>query len=175
MKKAYESRLQEAVNTGYELAKMTGQLRKQRWMGLLWLPVLTFFFYFIVPDDEPWVKVILAAMLSFFPTAFFILAIGPITKNNIRKMLIKAQGTKESIPAEYELSEDALVFRKQGHELRMAWDTVVRFEDMPTMLVVHTEPLGLARIPKRIFADNTEMNEWATFIKTKIGRQSLTV
>jgi hypothetical protein len=171
MKKTYDSTIDEAVRTAYRLACMTGAVKKQRWMGLAWVPIAFLLFYHIVPRSTE-EKVITAVVMSVVVAAAHLISIGPLIKNNIRKTFVKTLGTADPVQAEYELADDALVFRKMGHELRLSWQSVVRFEDSPTTLDVFTQPTGLAMIPKRIFTGDDEVREWTEFIKQHMGRQS---
>lgn len=170
MKKAYDSTIDEAVAAGYRIARHCGAIRKQRWMGLFFLPVAFLLFYLLPPYSTD-VKLIMATLMTLVVAAAHLLSIGPLVRHNIRKTLVKAFGTADPIPAEYELTDDALVFRKLGQELRLSWQSVVRVDDSPQSLDVYTEPTGLAMIPKRIFTDDDELNEWREFIEQRMGRE----
>ena len=152
MKKAFDSTIDEAVTTQYKLACIVGIVRKQRWMGLIWVPPFFLIFYLILHGTTA-SRLVLAAVLSLGLVIVHLLTVVPLIKHNIRKNLVKARGTADPVPAEYELADDALIFRRSGHELRFAWQTIVRFEDSPATLDVYTQPTGLAMIPKRICSE----------------------
>jgi hypothetical protein len=142
---------------------MTGAVRKQRLAGWVFLPValLLFCAAFAKKDDG----LLLAGVMATVVTAVILIFAGPLTRSSIRKNVVKVLGTADPVEAECELADDALVFRKMGHELRLSWKTVVRIEDSATTLDIFTQPMGLAMIPKRIFAGTDEINEWVEFIK----------
>ena len=57
----------------------------------------------------------------------------------------------------------------------MSGNSVMCSEDGLMTLDVYMQPVALAMNLKRIFHDEAEINEWASFIITKIGRPSPTV
>jgi hypothetical protein len=90
-------------------------------------------------------------------------------RRRLRKALVKAMGTDQPIPTEYEIDEAGLVFRKQGQEVRFSWGNVRELRDTGEWLELVMEPKGVALIPKRAFGSPGEQWQWVSHLEEHTG------
>lgn len=172
MKKEYESRIEEAVHSGFRIAELAGIVSKQKWLGLLGSPVLFFVAYAIMPTSRI-EKLIYASLIALMYIPVYLLTYKRQIRKQLRKTMVKALGTDKPIPCEYELDEAGLVFRKMGEELRFSWANAREVIDTDDSVEVIMEPTGIAVIPKRIFDEPAELQEWVKFIRDHMGTKAI--
>lgn len=164
MKKIYESTIDEAVYSHFRLAGLTGTVSQYKWYGLIWAPVLFIVMYSILPSSQ----LLRVASASLIALVFILLHLATYKiglRKRIRKVLVKTLGTDQPVPSEYEIDENGLVFRKMGQELKFSWTSVTVLIDTVDSIEVIMEPTGIAIIPKRIFTEPAELQEWIAFIE----------
>ncbi len=169
MKKNYDSTIDEAVYAHFRLAGLAGTISQYKWYGLVWTPVIFIAMYSILPSTQL-VRVVSASLISL---AFVLLHLSTYKiglRKRIRKMLVKAMGTDKPVPCEYEMDEDGLVFRKMGQEMKFSWTRVTVLIDTVDSIEVIMDPTAIAIIPKRIFTEPAELQEWIAFIEDHKNR-----
>ena len=82
--------------------------------------------------------------------------------------MVNACGSDQPGSCEYALDDKGLVFRARGEELRFAWQNATQVLDTEDAIEVIMQPTAIARIPKRIFKDAGELQEWRACIKRHI-------
>lgn len=174
MRKEYESTLEEAVQANVRLAELAGILEKQKRAALALSPV-AFLVLFLIPYGafefgavESLVLAVLTTLLYIF---LYVVSYKKKYRKEARKTVVRMLGTDKPVPCEYEIDETGLVFRKMGQEIRFSWGGVKEVNANGDVIEVITEPFGIAIIPKRIFLDPAELQEWVTFIKSHAGSE----
>jgi len=168
MKIAYESTIEEATDATFHMAELCGSVRKQMWVGLTMAPFVFILIFILI--DEPVARFLLGGMSTALFVVYHLLNYRNQFHKRIRKILIKALGTDKPLPSEYELDDNQLIFRKVGQELRFSWDNVATLNEAEDVIEVIMVPMGIARIPKRIFSSAEELRTWMLFIQ---GRMAL--
>jgi len=164
MKKAFEVTIEESVDAQFRLAELAGTVKLQKLVGFALAPLVFLALYALFPA---------CAGLKFVPAGFgtlvFLLLQWFLSewqlRKQMRKMLVKTLGTDRPVPGEYEVDEQGLAFRKMGQEVRFAWSGVVEINETDAAIELVTKPTGVAMIPKRIFSDAGEAEEWLAFIR----------
>ena len=166
MKIKYESTIDEAVVTQLRLIELSKTLRKIKWEGLFFIPIIFIAVYFIISG-----KMVEKLTCAVFASIIFIpiyIALYKLTiKKRIRKLLIESFGTDKPVPSEYEFVEDGLIFRKLGVDIKFEWNKVTEINEDEKMLEFIIGKKGLALIPKRIFENEQQKNEWLNYAKQK--------
>ena len=166
MKIQYESTIEEAVEAQFRLLKTSKVAKKWMLQGLIWAPLLFFGFYFGIPDEKN-IKLIFASIAGI---VFIIIYLSNYEKNiqkRIRKVLVEQIGHDEPVQSEYEFSQDALIFRKLGTEIRFVWDSVQEIVENDEDIEFKIAKGGIAVIPKRIFTSIEQKEEWLRFARNK--------
>ena len=88
-------------------------------------------------------------------------------RKKLRKIVIKMLETDQPIASEFELESDWLIFRRSGTEIKFSWSGIVEVLDKEDCIEVIMKPLGIMRIPKRIFDSAQEMQAWLDYIKVQ--------
>jgi len=164
MKKSYQTTIEDSVETNFRLAEIIGIVAKQRWLGLIWGLIMFPIIYYLGSHSHT-EKLILATLMSLVIIVVHLLTFKGLIRNQYRTVLIKAHGTKDPIPCEYELTDENLIFRKLGQELRFSWQNVEKINITPASIEVLMRPTGLAIIPTRIFDGSEEREEWIRYIE----------
>jgi hypothetical protein len=167
MKIQYESTIDEAVDTQIRLLKTSSVAKRWKLQGLIWAPILFFVFYFGIPDEK-----IVKLVFGFFTGIIFVIIYFATYKKTIkkrtRKFLVEQLGTEEPISSEYEFTDENLIFRKLGTEIRFEWDKVEKLIENKNDIEVRIYKGGIAVIPNRIFSGTEQRDELLNFIKNKI-------
>lgn len=172
MRKEYEATFEEAVQVNYRLAELAGIITKQMWVGIALSPLLFLSILGVTyaMDKSDWMEgFVLSGLVTVLYIPVCLMTYKKIYLKHTRKFVAKMQGTDQPVSCEYELDEAGLVFRKMGQEIRFSWGGVKKINDTSDAIEVITEPLGIAIIPKRIFPDPAELQEWVAFIKSHAG------
>ncbi|MEJ2701401.1 MAG: YcxB family protein [Sedimentisphaerales bacterium] len=167
MKKEYESSMEEAVEVQYRIAEFLGTVRKLKWIGLLAIPV-SFLTSFLLLDNLAQ-RLVCGAVASGLYILYHLSTYRQRYRKRIRKILVKMLGTDHAIPSEYEINESGLIFRRLGHEVRFSWDNVQSINRTEDSIELLMSPAAIAIIPKRIFENPAEWQEWIEFIEGKVG------
>ena len=172
MKKAYKNTIEEATECHFRLCDLSGVVKQQKWMGLIWVPFIFGTVYGLLSGSSsytPTSRLIFAGATGIFVLVVHFLTYKKQIYENARKIIIKTQDTAEPIECEYELTDEHLIFRKQGQEIRFGWQMVKEVNVTPTSIEVIVHPMGIAIIPKRIF-DPDEKDQWLKFIRERQGK-----
>ncbi len=164
MKKSYDSTIEEAVFTVFRLAEITGTVTKLKWFGIGCTPVIFLALFLFFPGSKA-ENLFIATVMSVMFLVGYLLMYRSDERKRIHKALVKARGTDQPVPSEYEIGEKGLTFRQQGLELTFSWPTVVDVHDIPDFIEIHVRLTGIARIPKRIFATPDELQQWMSTIE----------
>ena len=168
MKIKYESTIDEAIDAQLRMLELSKTAKKWKWEGLIFAPILFVGVYFAIPEEKT-VKLIFAAMAGIM---FVILYLGSYKKTlrkRMRKLFVEKLGTDKPVPSEYEFDEDGLIFRKLGTEIKFRWETVKEINENEKVLEFIVDSGGIAMIPKRIFENNQQKDEWLMYAKEKIN------
>ena len=166
MKIQYKSTIDEAVDTQIRLLNTSDVAKSWKLKGFIWAPILFFGFYFGIPDEQN-IKLIFASIVSIV----FIIIYIPIYKNTvkkrIRKLIVEQLGTDKPVQCEYEFSEESIIFRRIGTEIRFKWDNVQKIIENDKDIEFRISNGGIAVIPNRIFSSAEQKVEWLNFAKRK--------
>ena len=147
MKIQYESTIEEAVYSQMRLLEVSKVLRKWKWQGLLAAPILGALFYTFIPSDQG-----TKMMFAFFIPIIFLLQYPFTFKSNIRRKvrraLIKQLGTDDPIPCEYEVTDEGIIFKKQGTEIKFPWSKLTAINNTKEYIELIFENVGISLIPK---------------------------
>ena len=168
MKISYESTIDEAVEANYRLAEMVGAVRRMMWIGLAFSPVPLVVSFILF--EHLAAKLIVGGVAMAVLVLFHLLTYKRNCRRGIRKTLVKARGTDQPIPTEFELDEECLIFRQLGTEVRFSWQNVKNVTETPRSIELVMEPTGIAMIPKRVFDNPETIREWLRFITQHAGR-----
>ena len=166
MKIQYNSTIDEAIEEQWRLLKLSRTARKMKWERLWAVPIVFFVLYLVIPDEIS-VKLIFAATFS---VIFAVLDLSTYKKNvrrRIRKLIIENLGTDKPVPSEYEFDERGLIFRRLGTEIKFQWSTVTKINEDNKDIEFIIGNRNIAIIPKRIFDNEQQKNEWLTYAKEK--------
>ena len=153
----YESTIDEAVDTQIRLLKTSGVAKQWKLQGLIWAPILFFGFYFGIPDEKN-IKLFFAFFVSILFLVIYFAIYKKSLKKKIRKFLIEQLGTDEPIPSEFEFTEENLIFRRLGTEIRFEWDKIEELIENDNDIEVRIAKGGIAVIPNRIFSGTEQRN-----------------
>ena len=163
MKKEYNATLDEVVHANFRLTELAGTVSKQKWFGFVWLPIIFLVIYCIIPRNQI-ESLILACIASLVYIPVHLLTYKNQIRKQLRKAMIKALGTDQPTPCEYELTQEGFLFSTMGQELRCSWRNVTQLVETADSLEIIMKPTGIAIIPKRIFSDPSELQQWMMFI-----------
>lgn len=166
MKIQYYSMIDEKVKAQLRLLEFTGDMKRHKWLPLLILTPIEFaVLYLLIPGVTEVRLALTGGAVGMFVVVHLLIWRGQLTRR-IRKMLVKQLGAEDYMHAEYEFTEDALIFRQMGQEVHLAWDSVREIRDRPDSIEIIAVPAGLALIPKRIFQQESEWREWLDFARS---------
>ncbi len=165
MKKEYQNSLEEGVEANLRLAEIAGIVRRQKWLGLWFMPLVFGLFYFIIGQEPP-VKLVAAGLLSVLVFGIHFLSVKDQLRRSYRKLLVQAQGTADPVPCSCEFTENQIIFNKLGQEFRCNWENVVGVRQTDTNIEILMKPTGIAWIPIRAFDSPEEIQAWMDFIQT---------
>lgn len=166
MKIKYESTIDEAVTAQLRFISLSKTLRRTKWGGLLYVPIIFILVYFII-SGEMVEKITSAVLTSVLFILIYLALYKQAIKKKTRKLLIESFGTDKPVPSEYEFVEDGLIFRKLGTEIKFQWNKVKEINENEKMVEFIIENNGLALIPKRIFENEQQKNEWLNYAKQR--------
>lgn len=164
MRKEYKCTMEESVVANMRLAELTGVVRRQTWLGLWFVPI-TFVIFFLMVRHGLQAKLMTSGFMSVAVLVVHILTVKDQMRRNIRRVLVRALGTSDPVPCEFEVTEENLIFRRSGLEVRLSWKSVVAVSRTDNAIEVVTKPTALARIPLRIFDNSAESQAWMEFIQ----------
>jgi len=150
MKIKYESTIEEAIEAHLRLMALSKTLRKMKWEGLLFVPIIFIAVYFIFPGKVVF-KISYAILTSAIFIPLYLSSYKRTIKKRIRKLLIESLGTDKPVPAEFEFTDDGLIFRRLGAEVKFRWNTPWEINEDEKILEFIFENKSIAVIPKRIF------------------------
>ena len=110
-------------------------------------------------------RALVAILLSIVCTPIHLLTYKGRFRKSIRKALIKARGTDKPVSSECEIDEKGLAFRSLGQELSFSWKNVQALNQTNDSIEVIMKPTGIFIIPKRIFGEPAELQEWINYIE----------
>ncbi len=168
MKIQYESTIDEAVDSQIRLLKSSGVAKRLKLQGLIWAPLLFTGFYLGIPDEKN-VKLFFAFFVSILFILVYFATYKKSTNKRIRKFLIEQLGTEDPVSSEYEFTEEHLIFRKLGTEIRFEWNSVEKLIENENDIEIRISKGGIAVIPNRIFSEIEPKDKWLNFIKSKIN------
>jgi hypothetical protein len=93
-------------------------------------------------------------------------------RNFFRKSIIKTRETDKPIFSEFEIDETGLACRRLGWETKFSWSIVQKIINKDDSIEVITKPISIAIIPKRIFDDPSELQEWIQYIENHIASKN---
>jgi len=166
MKIKYDSTIDEAVNVQLRSCELSKTARKWKWEGLIFAPLLFVGFYFGFPEEKT-VKLVYATMASILFIVLYLCRYKKTLRKKIRKLVLEKLGTDKPIPSEFEFNEDGLIFRQSGTEIQLQWNTVKKISEDDKVLEFIINNGGIAIIPKRIFENEQQKNEWLTYAKQR--------
>lgn len=166
MKIKFESTIDEAVDVQLRLIELSKTAKKWKWEGLLFVPIIFAGFYFCLPNTIA-IKLILSMVSSLLFIVIYLGSYKKLTRTRIKKLLIENFGTDKPLPCEYEFEEEGLIFRRMGTDLKFQWCKVTKINETEKDLELIIGKTGIAVIPKRIFENEQQKNEWVAFAKEK--------
>lgn len=165
MKKQYESTIEEAVHAQYRLAEISGILTTEKRVMIATVIVTSLLGYFLLPVAHLH-KVVIITIVFIISIVLVPLTYKRIFQKRVRRILIKALGTEKPVSCEYEMDGKGLVFRKMGQELHFSWSGAKQLIETNDSIELIMEPTAIAIIPKHIFENPEEQQEWVDFIKS---------
>ncbi|MBD3369443.1 hypothetical protein GF402_03660 [Candidatus Fermentibacteria bacterium] len=166
MKLEYEATIDEAVAAHLRLMELSKTVRRLRRLGLLFVPLTFLLLYLTLPGEES-AKLVFSIVAALVVAPLYLFFCSRFVRWNTRRLLVESLGTDEPVPSEYEFTEEGLVFRQMGTEIRFRWDRVIEVNERRDVLEFITENKGLALMPKRIFRDEGQMEEWLEFARRR--------
>lgn len=168
MRIEYEATIDEAVAAHLRLMALSKTARGIKRLGLLFGPLIFVLLYLTLPGDALGRLVFsIVAAVVFVP--LYLLFCKVFLRWNTRRLLVESLGTDQPVPSEYEFTEDGLIFRQLGTEIRFRWNSVAEVNEREEALELITASKGLALIPKRIFEDEKQLKEWLDFARRRAG------
>ncbi|MCP5047168.1 MAG: YcxB family protein [bacterium] len=172
MKIAYETTVDEVTEAIVRHHEISGLITRRKWQALALFIVYFILYWLLVVQKAPttinlWSS-ILAAVIGY---AVFLAIIKTLVRMSVRRFVVKTHGTREPVPAEYELDKNGIAFRKQGKELRFSWDSVVAVNETDKSIELIIEPMAIVVIYKRGLNGPDRLSTLITFIEehTKPG------
>lgn len=169
MRIAFDSTIDERVAAHMRLYELTGMLRRQKWFPLMLAPIGAVACYFVLPGSTGG-RLLFALFFAVAFTAFHFAFYRMELKRQLKRVLIRQLKTAEAIPSEYELNEKGIVFRQLGMEVGFEWSAVREVLEAEDALEFIIFPVGISRIPDRIFQDRVERREWVDFARARMAR-----
>lgn len=166
MKIKFESTIDESVDAHFRSMELSKIAKKWKWDGLIIAPILFAGFYFCLPDTIA-IKLIFATGSSMLFIAFYLGGYKKFTKKRIKKLLIENFGTDKPLPCEYEFEEEGLIFRRMGTDIKFQWSKVTKINETDKDFELIIGKTGIAVMPKRIFENEQQKNDWIAFAKGK--------
>lgn len=166
MKIKFESTIDEAIAVQLRLLELSKTARRWKWQGLIFAPLLFLGFYCGIPDEKR-VKIVFAAISSVIFISGYLGTYKGILKRRAKKLLIENLGTDKPVTSEYEFNEDGLIFRRLGTEIKFNWNKVREINENDKVLEFIIDNGGIAIIPKRIFENDQQKNEWVRYAQEK--------
>lgn len=166
LKIQFESTVEEAVEAQFRLIKQSANLRKMKYAGLVFAPVMFVMFYWLPLPDR---LNIWGAVIA--PILFIVFSLKNYDKNlrkRLRKLIVEKQGHDLPTSAEYELNDQGISFQKLGNTIAFAWHTVEQINVSESDIEFRIKHGGIAVIPCRIFNSEEEKNQWLDFAREKI-------
>jgi hypothetical protein len=165
MKKCFKSSLEEATDVHYRLGELAGTLKQQKWVGLILTPIPAILHYYLRPKSSE--NTIFAIIIVVICIVVYLMTYKRLFRMQVRELVIKTQG-KEPVDCEYELTDESLIFRKQGQEFRFGWQTIKEVRETLEGMELIMQPMGISIIRRTIFETGAEFEEWKKFIQSKI-------
>jgi hypothetical protein len=169
MKIAYESTIEEGTRVSLRHLELSGYLRRRKWRPLVFVPVYSGLFFLLIhpPLTE---RIISASLFAVVYVVFHLSSYKKRLEKRIRRVLVRERGTSEPVPSEYEINDNAIVFRALGREICLSWSSVKEMRETEEAVEFIAVPTAIWSIPKRIFRDQTELNEWLGYANDRMGR-----
>jgi hypothetical protein len=152
MKFEYTSTINDAVETHIRLNQISGSLRKEFW-GIAIIAPVVFFLIFIFTKGSFQSRLATPFIFTMIYLAFHKLTFEKRHRKSIRRILLKNMNNEEEIPAYYEFKKKSFCFGWEGQVLSFDWKNLKEVREDENNFELEMEPLALAIIPKRIFAD----------------------
>jgi len=158
--------MDEAAETAFRLAEITGDIRRQKWYGLALTPVFFVVLFFIL--DNAAQQYMLGGFLSLLWIPWFLLTYKKQAMRLLKKSLTRAYGSDAPVLCRYHLSEDAITFIQTGQEVSFKWSNVRQMNQTDNALELVMEPAAVIRIPVRVFTEPGMLDKWKAFISSRI-------
>ena len=165
MKIAYMSTLDDAIALQMKLAMSLKTIQKSKYVGLLGMPLFFVFVYVTESSKDIWGRIGISLLIACVYGGLYLLLYRSTFRRNIQKIIIEARGTKEDVPAEYELTDDQLIYRESGRSVAFDLDSVVDIEEDDRAIFVQFKNKGMALLPDRIFKDENQKDKWLKQLK----------
>jgi hypothetical protein len=178
MKKTYEATIEDAVEAQIRFCELIGTARNYKWAGLLVGPVVGGVALLLL-TYIPWnsfdgpARLIISGGVAVVCVSTWLLRHTTYLRKHIRRTLVKARGTDQPIPTECEIDDSGLALRMCGREVRFSWNNVQSISYRNDLIELIMAPTAVVVIPKRVFGDPAELQEWTKFIESHIGPKNL--
>lgn len=162
---SYKATMDEAAETAFRLAEITGDIQRQKWYGLALTPFFFVVMFFILNDTS--LQYILGGVLALLWIPCFLFTYKRQTKKLLKKSLIRAYGSDSPVQCEYHLCEEFVKFAQKGQEVSFKWESLRQVNATDTVLELVMEPAAVIRIPQRAFAQDGMLDRWMAFISSR--------
>jgi len=165
MKIQYMSTLDDAVAVQMKLAMSLKTTQRNKLIGLLGAPLFFGFVYLSESDKEIWVRIGISLFIACVYIGLYLIFYKHSYRNYIKKVLIETRGTEEDIPAEYELTDNQLIYKENGYSVAFDLNSIVSIEKNDKSIIIQFKNKGIALFVNRIFKDDNQKHEWLRHIE----------
>lgn len=166
MKIEYEATIDEGVDAQWRLMEHLNTVRKWKWQGLIFTPIVFALLYYAIPDTQG-VKLVFATGSSLLYIAVYLGTYKRTMRKRMRKLLVEMFGSDTSYPCEYEFEEDGLAARIHGTEIKFQWSSFTEIIETDRDLELVVGKNGIAVLPRRAFQSEQQENEWLNYVREK--------
>jgi len=171
MKIKYESTIDDAISCTLKSRSLILPLKKKRLKStLIWAIVFFIFIFAILPFSAIERLSLAIPFTVIFGLLYFFIFLGDI-KKNVRNSILNDYETDDPMTIEYEMTEEGFSHKAADVTTTSSWSIIRAIRDEGEIIEIQVRSKGLIVLPKRIFKDDTELQEWMNYAKSKIGQQ----
>lgn len=169
----YKSTLEDAINAHEKLFMSLNTTRRNILIGLAGAPIFFALVYFLEEDKEFWIRIIFSFFIAIAYIVLYLMFYKKSYRFNIEKYIIESRGTEEEVDAEYELTQEQLIYREGGQCIGFNWTTVVDVQDNGEGIEIRFKNKAISILWNKIFKNNEQKKEWKNFIYERIKFSTL--
>jgi hypothetical protein len=164
----YKSTLEDAINTNEKLFMSLNVTKRNKLIGLIGAPIFFILVYSLEDDKAFWIRIFFAFFIALTYIVLYFMFYRKSYRHNIKTYIVESRGTEEAIDAEYELTQEQLIYREGGQCIGFDWNTVVDLQNNGESIEIRFKNKGIAILRNKIFKNNEQKKEWENFIHDRI-------